>query len=276
MASYFNRRFEENCALPKERDAYFESSVFLGAKALSQAEECEFTDCQIQGQESFIGAKSLYFGSSFLVGSANGSFRNAQDIKCEHGELNASSLFGEAEGIHIHDCALPRCDSSFLKARNVDIADSEIGEGKELFRESEGISINHSEVKGNGLFDSARKVVIKESLVYGDGGFKNCHDVEIHNSYIAGDNLFLGGENITLNHCQIKCDSSFHDVKTLCLIDCRIDGGEGLFTGCENIDAEIHSDLQSIVNPKSGKIECGKVAELICDSLEVEVIVHEE
>lgn len=94
--------------------------------------------------------------------------------------------------------------------------------------------------------------------------FWHAKNVTVKNSVINGEYLAWYCDGLTFINCEIKGTQPFCYCKNLKLVNCKMAGADFAFEKSDVI-ADVVSDVISIKNPHSGKINVLSVGEIIRD-----------
>ncbi|MBP5164022.1 MAG: DUF3737 family protein, partial [Lachnospiraceae bacterium] len=130
---------------------------------------------------------------------------------------------------------------------------------------SQNIKADHLELLGNYAFDGAKNVEVRNSRLLSKDCFWNCENVTVYDSYIIGEYLGWNTKNLTFVNCTIESDQGLCYIQDLTLKNCKLINTNLAFEYSENIDADIISDVDSVLNPGSGEIRTKKIDELIIE-----------
>ena len=84
--------------------------------------------------------------------------------------------------------------------------------------------------------------------------FWNCENVTVRNSFISGEYLAWNTKNITFENCTIESLQGLCYIDGLTMRDCRLINTTRPFEYCSDIDADVTTRIDSVVNPISGVI----------------------
>ncbi|MBR2523753.1 MAG: DUF3737 family protein [Clostridiales bacterium] len=172
------------------------------------------------------------------------NFRRCRDLTIENTEFtNAAET-------------LWSCDDVFLK--NVTAA------GDYLLMNSRNVKISGLRLDGNYPFDGCENVTVDNSRLISKDSFWNCRNVTVRNTYINGEYLGWNSENLTFENCTIESLQGLCYINGLTMRNCRLVNTTLAFE-YSSVDAQIDSDIDSILNPGSGEIRCGRIGELIIE-----------
>ena len=107
--------------------------------------------------------------------------------------------------------------------------------------------------------------------------FWNCENVTVYDSYISGEYLAWNTKNLTFINCTIESDQGLDYIEGLKLVNCKMVNTKFAFEYAYDVDAEITTKIDSILNPGSGKIVAKEICELVvepdnCDISKTEIV----
>ena len=262
----------ENKSFDEERALY--GSVDVSAK------KCRF-DGPADGESAFKESKNIIAEDCFF--NLRYPFWHDEGVKisgCEMTELCRAALWYTSE-VSISDTrmhgikALRECKG--VKIENCDIVSPEFG----WF--SHSVLVENSTLNGEYLMMRSTDVKFdnvtlngKYSLQYVENcSFENCNfdtkdalwhakNVTVKNSIVKGEYLAWYCEGVTFENCIISGTQPLCYCKGLKLINCEMHGCDLSFEKSE-VEADLITHVDSIKNPKVGKITLPSVGEIILD-----------
>ena len=257
--------------------AFDEERALYGSRDLI-AERCRF-DGPADGESAFkesrdITAKECYFNLRY-------PFWHVKGLKIEGGEMTelcrAAIWYSsgvEITGTKMHGIkALREC--SDVKITNCDIVSPEFGWSvSDLTVKDSGVESEYAFMRSDHLFFDHMKLKGKYSFQYiSDSVFTNCEfdtkdafwhakNVVVKDSVVKGEYLVWYCENVVFENCRITGTQPLCYCKGLKLINCTMEGCDLSFEKSE-VEAEVKSAVDSIKNPRSGKIVCESAGEII-------------
>lgn len=245
-------------------------------------------------------------GTGFGVGARAGVWYSDQ-VHFQKCRVDAPKLFRRCSGVLLEeveftdspetlwDCSDVRlssvtCRGDFFGAgcRNVVSRGLKVT-GDQTFRGASGLSLEDTEAEGNyfgmnlsgaeidGLnltgkycFDGCTDLTIRNSRIFSRDCIWNCRNVVIRDSCIHGAYLAWNSEHVLLENCEIESLQGLCYVRDLTIRNCRLKGTSLAFEYSE-VDARITGEIDSVMNPKGGRIIADRIGKLIMDPGEVEV-----
>lgn len=275
-----------------ENKTFDEERALYGSRQV-EAVRCRF-DGPADGESAFkesreIVARDCYFNLRY-------PFWHVNDLKidgCEMTELCRAALW-YSSGIEITDTkmhgikALRECEN--VKIAHCDIVSPEFGwsvngvfmndttaQSEYFMMRSSKLEFNNVRLTGKYSFQYIEDSIFTGCEFDTKDAFWHAKNVTVRDSYVKGEYLAWYCENVTFENCTIIGTQPLCYCKGLRLINCRMEGCDLSFEKSE-VDADVTTTVDSIKNPKSGKIVCAGVSEVIMDDPEArgEIIVREE
>lgn len=197
-------------------------------------------------------------------------------------EVMARSGIWYTNNIDVYD-SIFECPKTFRRSKNINIENVKFNDASETFWNCNNIKLKNTYAKGdyfmmnsknveidgltldgNYFFDGGSNLVIKNSKLNSKDAFWNCKNIKVIDCEIVGEYIGWNSSNITFINCKIESHQGFCYMKNVKLINCVLINTDLAFE-YSTVDADIRSDVDSIKNPKSGKIVCKKCNEIILD-----------
>ena len=231
-----------------------------GESALKECRDFTVKDC------SFSLRYPLWHAKDFIVSDC------CLDVKtrapmwyCSGGEIIGCTIDGikairECDGIKIEQCSVHSPEFGW-RSKRLHICDSVIDSEYFLF-ECTDVNINRLRMSGKYSFQYVENAVIENSLLDTKDAFWHCKNMTVKNSTLKGEYLGWYSENLTLINCRIIGTQPLCYCKNLTLVNCTTSGCDRAFE-YSDINATISGHIDSIENPKSGKITADSIGEII-------------
>lgn len=191
------------------------------------------------------------------------------DIEINDNAIQAPKQFRRCNDIRLNNVHFGDAEETMWSCKNIKMNSVQVN-GDYFGMNSENIYADHLNIIGNYAFDGAKNVEIHNSTMVTKDNFWNCDNVVVYDSFLNGEYLAWNTNHITLINCTIESDQGLCYTKNLTLKNCRLLHTDLAFEYCENIDAEINSDIMSVKNPISGKIKAHHIDEIIMDPHEID------
>lgn len=256
-------------------------------------------------ERALYGLRHARIRDCSFTGPADGesAVKECEDIVAERCFCNLRYPFWHVHGLTIRDCEITENGRAALwYSDHIDIADSRL-HGIKALRECHEAAVQNCDVISNefGWFSrnfSMRGCTVKSdyfmlhaaeldfadvkftgkyALQYlHDCVFERCDitsrdafwhacNVTVRNSVLKGEFLGWYSDHLTLEHCRIISSQPLCYCTNLKLVDCEVVDSDLCFEKSD-IDAVITTSVDSIKNPRSGRIVVPAVDELIQDA----------
>ena len=172
--------------------------------------------------------------------------------------------FRRASKITLINCKLPNAKETIWMCKDIKIIDTQI-DGDYLCINSENIEFDNVLLNGNYAFDGSKNIVVKNSILNSKDAFWNTENVVVTNCKIVGEYLGWNSKNLTFINCEIESHQGLCYIDGLKMINCKLIDSDLTFEYCSNIDADIDSEIDSVINPTSGTIKAKGIKQLIID-----------
>ncbi len=147
------------------------------------------------------------------------------------------------------------------KSQGINLKDTEIT-AEYLFIDSRDVVLDNVEMKGKYSFQYMENLEISNSVLDTKDAFWHSRNVTFYNSIIKGEYLGWFSEGLKLVDCKIIGTQPLCYCKNLKLENCTMEDTDLAFEYSE-VDADIHSYILSVKNPKSGIIIADSIGEEI-------------
>ncbi len=255
-------------------------------------------------ERALYGEKALLVKDCRFVGEADGesALKECRDITVEHSYFALRYPFWHDKGVCILGCemtescraalwysqdvvltdtkmhgvkALRECTD--VTVRGCDIQSTEFGwsvrglrmedtraEGEYFLLRAERVSLRGVTFTGKYSFQYVRRAVIEGCEMNTKDAFWHAENVTVTDSVLKGEYLGWYSKNLTLVRCKISGTQPLCYCKNLRLIDCETEDTDLAFE-MSDVRARITSHVDSIKNPRRGKIIAPSVGSVIMD-----------
>ena len=183
---------------------------------------------------------------------------------------------GVIDGCKFEDVkALRECNNTVIKNSNiystefgwkcdgVDVSDTKLV-SEYVFFDSKNIKLSNVNFQGKYSFQYVENLEIENCYLDTKDAFWHSKNITVKDSTVKGEYLAWFSENLTLINCKISGTQPLCYCKNLKLINCTMDDTDLSFEYSE-VEADIKGYVESIKNPKSGKITVDELGELILE-----------
>ncbi|MBO4456297.1 MAG: DUF3737 family protein [Butyrivibrio sp.] len=266
-----NKQFDEERALYNLTDAEVRKCTFAGPadgeSALKEARNVKVEEC------SFSLRYPLWHVTDFEVNNSSmDELTRAAFWYDKNGRINDSKLGGTKALRECSDIAIENSDivsEEFgWKCNNISMKDTRV-ESMYLFLDSKNIKLENVEMKGKYSFQYVENMEISNCNFDTKDAFWHTKNVTVRDSVIKGEYLAWYSEGLTLIDCKLIGTQPLCYCKNLKLINCTMEECDLSFE-YSDVDADIVGSIDSVKNPKSGKIVADAVGEIITEAPVIE------
>lgn len=266
-------------------------------------------------ERALYGSKGVTVRNCSFDGPADGesAFKEGKDIEAEYCFFNLRYPFWHDHGLIIRDSEMTElCRAALWYSDRVEITDTKL-HGIKALRECSDIVMKNCDIVSPEFGWSVRGICMEDSAAVSEYFMMRAEDLTFRNVNLTGKYSFQYIKNAVFEHCTFDTKDSFWHGENitvkdsvikgeylawysdgLTLVNCKIIGTQPFcycknlkLVGCEMIDtdlafeksdveAQITTKVDSIKNPRSGRIEVPELGELIMDDAEAkgEVLIR--
>lgn len=266
-------------------------------------------------ERALYGSKGVTVRNCSFDGPADGesAFKEGKDIEAEHCFFNLRYPFWHDHGLIVRDSEMTElCRAALWYSDRVEITDTKL-HGIKALRECSDIVMKNCDIVSPEFGWSVRGISMEDSAAVSEYFMMRAEDLTFRNVNLTGKYSFQYIKNAVFEHCTFDTKDSFWHGENitvkdsvikgeylawysdgLTLVNCKIIGTQPFcycknlkLVGCEMIDtdlafeksdveAQITTKVDSIKNPRSGRIEVPELGELIMDDAEAkgEVLIR--
>ena len=265
-------------------------------------------------ERALYGSDGVLVKNCSFDGPADGesAFKEGQNIETEHCFFNLRYPFWHDNGLKIRDSKMTElCRAALWYSEHVEITDTKM-HGIKALRECSDVLIRNCDIVSLEFGWSVRGICMEDTTAVSEyfmmrsenltfkgvnfqgkysfqyiknATFENCvfdtkdafwhgENITVKDSVVKGEYLAWYSNGLTLINCKIIGTQPFCYCKNLKLIDCEMIDTDLAFEKSE-VEAVITTKVDSIKNPRSGKIRVPELGELIMDEADTkgEVLV---
>lgn len=273
-----NKTYDEERALYNLKDAKVTGCTFAGPadgeSVVKEARDIEVDNCH------FSLRYPMWHDDKFkLINSKLDEYTRAPLWYAKHGvidntEITSVKALRECEDIEVKNSNIDSREFGW-KCHDIKVKDSVIN-SEYIFFDSTNVKIDNLKFTGKYSFQYMENLVITNSNLDTKDAFWHSKNVIVKDSTVKGEYLGWFSDGLTLENCEIIGTQPLCYCKNLKLINCKMIDCDLAFE-YSDVDANIIGHVDSIKNPKSGKIVLDSVGEIIKedsimeDTCEIEV-----
>lgn len=272
--------------MQKETKITVKDSVFGEERALYALTNAEVLNCSFKGEEDgesalkecrnitlytcgFFLRYPLWHGTDLRLkncsfsDSCRAAFWYDENTFLEECKLLGIKAFRECKNTVIKNCEINSPEFGW-NCRSFRLLDSEIS-AEYLFLNGKIITLDNVKMNGKYSFQYVKNAVIKNSVLNTKDAFWHAKNVTVENCEVKGEYLGWYSENLTFINCKISGTQPLCYCKKLRLINCETEGCDLAFE-YSDVNAQITGHIDSVKNPRSGKIVADSIGETILEN----------
>lgn len=202
-----------------------------------------------------------------LTGSKMDELTRAAIWYSRDGRIRDSRLHGikavrECENIAVEDSDVISPEfgwkSAGISLKNVDIT------SEYLFLDSRDIRLEDVRMRGKYSFQYVDGLEISDSVLDTKDAFWHSRNVTVRDSVVKGEYLGWFSDGLTLINCRVSGTQPLSYCKRLRLVNCTMEGCDLSFE-YSDVEADVRGHIDSVKNPRSGRIVADSVGQLVTD-----------
>ena len=262
---FANARFSGERALFQIRNAHIEGSIFEnGESPLKECSDIEVCCSVFKWKYPVWYSDEIAINNSFMNEMCRASFWYCNDLAIRDTVINAPKTIRRCSNVKLDRVAFFDGPETLWFCDSV-VVNNTIAKGDYFAMNSKNIEVDNLDLVGKYAFDGVENVVIKNSRLATKDAFWNSKNVTVYDSYISGEYLGWNAENLTFINCTIESLQGLCYIKNLKMVDCKLNNTTLSFE-YSDVDATLIGHVDSIINPRSGRIKADSIGTLIMES----------
>lgn len=261
-----NKQFDEERALYNLTSADVENCVFAGPadgeSVLKEARDINLYDCKFSLRYPLWHVKKFEVYNTDMDELTRAAIWYADDGFIKDSNLCGIKAVRECNRITLENCKVVSPEFGW-KSKDIVLKDTEI-ESEYIFFDSDDVTLENVKMKGKYSFQYMENLTIKNSYLDTKDAFWHSKNVTVTDSVVKGEYLAWFSEGLTLINCKIIGTQPLCYCKDLKLINCTMEECDLSFE-YSDVEADVIGHVDSIKNPRSGKITVDSVGEIITE-----------
>ena len=266
-----NKQFDEERALYNLTDAEVINCRFEGPadgeSALKEARDIKVEECDFSLRYPLWHVTNFEIDKSSTNETTRAALWYDRNGKITDSKLGGIKALRECEDIVVENSEIVSEEFGW-KCNNITLKDTKV-ESMYLFLDSKNLRLENVEMKGKYSFQYVENMEISNCNFDTKDAFWHTKNVTVRDSVVKGEYLAWYSEGLTLINCKIIGTQPLCYCKNLKLIDCTMEGCDLSFE-YSDVEATIIGSIDSVKNPRSGKITADAVGEIITEAPVVE------
>lgn len=208
----------------------------------------------------------LVDNATFLETARSGIWYT-NNINIKNSTIDAPKTFRRCKNVNLEDVNLPNAMETLWNCDKV-VLKNVTAKGDYFAMNSTNIAISNLNLSGNYAFDGAKNIEVNNARLISKDAFWNCENVTVYNSTIIGEYLGWNSKNLTFINCYIQSEQGLCYVENLNIKNSKVVNTDLAFE-YSTVDAEITTVIDSVKNPRGGRIQAKGINKLIMDDKEI-------
>ena len=258
------KQFDEERALYHLQNAEVLDCIFAGPadgeSVLKESRGVELRNCSFSLRYPLWHVQGFQMHNCTMDDKTRAAIWYACDGEIADSVLGGIKAVRECRNISLTGCQIVSQEFGW-KSSGITLKDSSVT-AEYLFLDSRDVSLDHVQMKGKYSFQYMENLQIRDSYLDTKDAFWHSKNVTVVNSTLKGEYLAWFSENLTLIDCHIIGTQPLCYCKGLKLVNCTMESTDLSFEYSE-VEADIRGHVDSIKNPKCGRITVDSVGEII-------------
>lgn len=261
---YRQEVFTGERALFNACDIKVTNSIFCdGESPLKESSSIELQGSMFKWKYPLWYCENIAANNCVWFETARAGVWYTKNISVANSAIEAPKSFRRCSGVVLENVSFANAQETLWSCKEVSMTGI-TAKGDYFAMNSEGMIIDGLTLYGNYSFDGVRNVEIRNSRLLSKDAFWNSENVTVYNSFISGEYLGWNAKNLTLIDCTIESLQGMCYIDNLVMKNCRLLNTTLAFE-YSSCDVEISGSVDSVFNPKSGRIAADSITELIVD-----------
>lgn len=248
--------------------AVFDSVFADGESPLKESENIELYDSMFRWKYPLWYCNHVRAERCTWFDMARAGVWYTDDISVTDTIIEAPKNFRRCDGVTLKNVNFPNAEETLWNCQNVTL-DHVTATGDYFAMNCKNMKLDHFELIGNYSFDGVQNMEIRNARLLSKDAFWNTDNVTVYDSFISGEYLGWNAKNLTLINCTIESLQGMCYIDNLVMKNCKLINTTLAFE-YSTVDAEIVSNITSVMNPSGGTITADHIGELILEKDKVD------
>ncbi len=251
-------------ALFQGHDLKIVDSIFAdGESPLKESRDIELYGCMFKWKYPLWYSKNITVKNSTWFEQGRAGVWYTDKIIAEDCAVEAPKNFRRCNDVTLRNVSFPNAAETLWSCCGV-LMEQVMAKGDYFAMNSADMVIRGLTLYGNYPFDGAENVEIRNSRLLSKDAFWNSANVTVYDSFISGEYLGWNAKNLTFVNCTIESLQGLCYIDNLVMKNCRLLNTTLAFE-YSTVDAQIDSQIDSVMNPSGGTIRAESIGELIME-----------
>lgn len=265
MKRIFQERLTGERALFGEQDCEILDSIFDdGESPLKESRNITLRTCMFKWKYPLWYAKDIRVSDSTWFDMARAGVWYSDRVTVENCAIEAPKNFRRCHDLSLSRVSFANAAETLWECEGVTLEDV-TARGDYFAMNSRDMKVRGLTLYGNYSFDGCRNLTVEDSRLLSKDAFWNCENVTVRNCFISGEYLGWNARNLTFEDCTIESLQGLCYIDHLVMRNCRLLNTTLAFE-YSTVDAEIVGHIDSVKNPRAGRLTAGSIGTLILEA----------
>lgn len=264
MKEYTDRHFTGERALYESRGIKVTDSIFEdGESPLKESSDVELFGCMFRWKYPLWYCRGVKAVKCTWFEGARAGVWYSDDVEIETAMIEAPKNFRRCNRLKLKDVSLSNAKETMWDCHGVTMRNVVVN-GDYFGMNCSDLDVDGFMIDGNYTFDGVQNATVRNARMMSKDSFWNCENVTVKDSFITGEYLGWNSKNLTFENCIIESLQGMCYIDNLKMINCKLINTTLAFE-YSDVEADICSRVDSVLNPKSGTISAAAIGELIIE-----------
>lgn len=236
-----------------------------GESAFKEGEDIEAVHCFFNLRYPFWHDHGLIIRDSEMTELCRAALWYSDHVEITDTKMHGIKALRECSDVVIKNCSIISPEFGW-SVRGIRMEDTTAASEYFMMR-SEELTFKNVNFKGKYSFQYIKNAVFENCVFDTKDAFWHGENVTVKDSVVKGEYLAWYSDGLTLINCKIIGTQPLCYCKNLKLINCEMTDTDLAFEKSE-VEATVTTKIDSIKNPRSGRIQAPEAGELIMDDEE--------
>lgn len=257
--------FEGERSLYAKRNLILENVRFLpGESPLKHAHNISTSQCKFMGKYPLWHSDNINIDQCHFTETTRAAIWYTQNLMMRNCTVDAPKMFRQVSHLTIENSRFPNAGETLWNCRNIHMKTVEFNGADYILMNCQNIEIDDMKLQGNYSFQDAKNIVIRNSILDSKDAFWGAENITVYDSILDGEYLGWHSKNLRLINCTIRGEQPLCYATDLVMKNCKMENTNFSFE-YSTVQADIHSAIVSVRNPKGGYIRAPHIGEIIID-----------
>lgn len=263
-----NRSFDEERALFGLAHATIEHVRFAGPadgeSALKECRDVTVRDSSFELRYPLWHDDGVVLERVDLAETSRAALWYTRNLRISNSRLLGPKALRECDNVTLVDAQVASEEFGWM-CRGITVRGGSLS-GDYAFLHARDLRLDDVHFRGKYSFQYVENLVIEGGTFDTKDAFWHAHNVTVSNATLKGEYLGWYSDGLTLVNCHIEGAQPLVHCTNLTLVGCTMVGCDLAFEGSD-VQATICGHVDSIRDPRSGRIEVGSVGDVVHDTL---------